>query len=242
MDFFEAYGELAKNIDSHTLISGRMRFQKEGEKKILGDVLSKLQPQKNHHLLEIGCGVGVILTPLSAYVKTAVGLDHAEMIKKYKKSHVPKNVKLFAGRWPEHKIAGKFDRILVYSVLHYLENPRKVKEFIYSCLKILRPGGILLVGDVVNRDKSARFRDSNLGKHLHQKYLREKRLIEKDPESQKQQSVFEHIKKLKPFWNDKFIFSLMQDMRRDGYESLLACQNKELPFCYSREDIIVKKY
>lgn len=141
MDHFEAYGLLAERLDSPTLIAGRHLFQAEAEDKIVDDIVIKLKLEDQHSLLDIGCGVGVLLTPLAKHVKRAVGVDHSAMTERYQQMGVPENVQLAAGGWPELEMSGQFDRILVYSVLHYLRGEMAAKFFIEACLSCLAPGG-----------------------------------------------------------------------------------------------------
>lgn len=242
MDFYEAYGFLAEKIDSPTLLAGRNAFQSNAEKYIYKDVITKLRLKKTDRILEIGCGVGIILNPISKYVKQAVGLDHQSLVNKYKANGVPSNVKLLAGRWPETKVSGTFDRILVYSVLHYLPNAKSAKLFIVKCLEVLRPGGTLMLGDIPNSDSSRRFIDSSIGKRVNAIYQKEKNKIIENIDHKKQDKIFSSAEKLSPYLNDKFVISLISDMRVKGYGCYIMPQPKELPFSYSREDIVIYKY
>ena len=48
----------------------------------------------------------------------------------------------------------KYERILLYSVIHYTDQP---KELIFSALAHLAPGGMLLIGDIPNISRKGRF-------------------------------------------------------------------------------------
>ena len=75
IDAYEAYGQAARNLTTPTLIAGRNRFQAEEEKNIVRDVAEKLRLCPAHRLLEVGCNIGILLTPLSPHVAEAVDQD-----------------------------------------------------------------------------------------------------------------------------------------------------------------------
>ena len=79
---FEYFGRLSRHLDDPTLIAGRYAFQKPAEKKILFDVIRKLRLENRDSLLEIGCGVGNLLIPLSFIVDKVTGIDHPDCLDK----------------------------------------------------------------------------------------------------------------------------------------------------------------
>src|SRR5437867_2438806 len=152
MDAFDAYGKIAAECQDPIAISGRLHVSSGTAKLIVDDILSKLHPVNSHRLLEIGCGVGVLLTPLAPHFREAIGVDHPSCIQKYSDFGVPTNVRLVAGNWPQTRPQGCFDRILVYSVLQCLGDAASAYDFINECLNVLNPGGALMLGDIPNED------------------------------------------------------------------------------------------
>jgi 16S rRNA A1518/A1519 N6-dimethyltransferase RsmA/KsgA/DIM1 with predicted DNA glycosylase/AP lyase activity len=74
---FENYKHLALLPDvNNTTVSGRYTFQAEAERKILFDLLLKLDLNVSDSLLEIGCGPGNLLVPLSGFCRTSAGIDN----------------------------------------------------------------------------------------------------------------------------------------------------------------------
>jgi cyclopropane fatty-acyl-phospholipid synthase-like methyltransferase len=239
MDGYNAYGLAAKRLDSPTLISGRRCFQADAEANIVKDVISKLRIEKAHRLLEIGCGVGVLLTPLSKQVAEGVGIDHPACLDKYRALGVPANVTLVAGQWPRVELDGLFDRVLIYSVLHYMPGPEEARAFILAAIDSLRPGGRLLIGDIPNRDSRERFMSTDDGKRCHAEWVeRNARTKANHIESD---SILSQIDNHSGFLNDSFILALLADMRRDGLEAYVLPQLLGLPFCYTREDVLIWK-
>lgn len=241
MDYFDAYGEAARRLSKPTLISGRNSFQVEQEKHIVNDVFAKLLPSPSDRLLEIGCGVGVLLTPLAKLVKEAVGIDHPACIEKYVALGKPSNVRLIAGRWPEAGVDGQFDRILVYSVLHILPDADTARSFIRACLDALAPGGRLMLGDIPNEDSIRRFKNSEFGKKFHAEYLKRTASLQEDEKTSRQRDIFANVDRHTPHLTDDFMLDLLTVTRKNGCESYIVPQPQELQFAYTREDILICK-
>src|SRR3989338_7537950 len=117
---YEAYGVLARTAQSPTVKAGRRNIQAEGEKRVPDDVVAKLGLLPTHTLLEIGCGPGALLCPLSKKVAHATGIDHPDVIAVARAQCNSGNITFIAGQFPAVGIKEKFDRILAYSVLHYM--------------------------------------------------------------------------------------------------------------------------
>jgi hypothetical protein len=79
---FESFGDLAARDLPRAEIAGRYAFQDSTEPKIVQDIAEKLQLSKRDTLLEIGCGAGNLLIPLSRLVKSAAGIDHPKLLEK----------------------------------------------------------------------------------------------------------------------------------------------------------------
>lgn len=235
---YDVYGELSEEIDTHIIISGRNAFQYKQVDAIITDVKQKLSPKRNNTLLEIGCNLGLLLTPLSECVEFAVGVDHPSILKKYKSNGVPDNVELFGGSWPNVDMPyAEFDHILVYSVLHGLDNKETALSFIAACLACLNRGGTILLGDIPNENMRQRFLSSEKQKIIAGEYdeLREKSRGEDDA---KRGSIFSQCNP-DIFLNDDFVTSLLKELRTKGYDAFVLPQYKGLPFYLSREDILV---
>lgn len=238
MDYFSAYGALARRLRSPVLIAGRYRFQVRRRRSIVADVRRKLALRADHRLLDVGCGVGWLLTPLSRFVREAVGVDHRALVRRYRSLGVPKNVRLVAGAWPRVSVPGLFDRLLVYSVLHYLPSAAAANRFVEACVAKLAPGGRLLLGDIPNTDAAARSARSAEGRRLAAVYERQRRQ-EASADVQTRVLIFGQVRDKGSYLNDAFLLAMMARLRRRGLESYLLSQPSSLPFSGSREDIVV---
>ena len=135
-----------------TQIAGRYLNQKNDERNILIDIINKLNIVSTHNCLEIGCNVGNILIPLSFLVNSIVGIDHPACLAVLKERFTGDNVRLIGENFLDCDTdeLGRFDIILVYSVLHYLADAQEVYKFIDKALSLLEFGGKLLLGDIPN--------------------------------------------------------------------------------------------
>jgi len=239
MDFFETYGVLAGKLNSPLLISGRSLFNSNIE-DIVADVVKKLEITPDCTLLEVGCGVGLLLTPLARLVAHAVGVDHDQCIEKYKEFGVPENVRLMTGRWPFVPITETFDCVIVYTVMGCLQDRDEATRFIEKCLSCLKPNGRLLIADIPNLDMARRFNNSELAEKVTQEY-RALKASHENNESQTQSSEFSKAVKSGAYLDDHFALDVLKDMRSRGYDAFILPQPKELPFSFSREDILIWK-
>ena len=238
--FIDLYNEAVEKLDAPVMMSGRPSIQEAALAHMAPDVIGKLMPRPTDRLLEIGCGTGLLLTPLAALVKEAVGLDGGKVIAKYRELGVPHNVTLMAGEWPLDKPEGTFDRILAYSVLFFQQEADAAFHFVQECIDILRPGGALLLGDLPNRDTRRRFAESPGGAEFDAEW---KNLVEKSRvEHPDYYEIFErHGALVRDYFNDSFLLEVMARARAQGLESYLLPQGPDLPFAHTREDVLIRR-
>ena len=155
---FENYGKSARKNQDLTIVSGRYEIQKPAERKIVLDVASKLSLCSEDKLLEIGCGPGNLLIPLSFLVSAATGIDHPDVCVRLKERFVGQNLNLIGINFLDFEdLEGKYDKILIYSVINTLTDENEALRFIDKAVQLLAPGGILMIGDIANSDRKNRF-------------------------------------------------------------------------------------
>ena len=167
---FEYFAELAKSDLTYTQKSGRYQIQKNQEKKIPDDIILKMNLSKKDSLLEIGCGLGNLIIPLAKKTKNVTGIDHHIIIEKLEERFNSKKIKLISGNFLNTKIKKKFNKILIYGVIHCLKNKKQLKKFILKAISILESDGTILIGDIPNIDKKKRFTNTNKGKIFEKKW------------------------------------------------------------------------
>ncbi len=239
-EYMKLYNEDAKNGISEISLSGRRDFLAHNLKLIVPDVVSKLDLKPTDSLLDIGCNCGEVTIPLSFLCDSVTGVDGDELIKRLKARCVGiKNIDTISGDFMEVEVPKQFDCILIYSVLVYMDSYEEKLAFIKKALTNLKPGGRMLVGDIINSSVKDRFNNSELGKKINESYkLRSQTDVESDDNRKAQNNGPE----LKNILTDESLMQLLLDIRREGYESFLLPQNFNMAFGCTRQDILIKAW
>ena len=114
-----------------------------------------LQP---HCVLEIGCGMGLLLSRIAPHCQTYIGTDFAPLALEHvralqrlaegKLDHVVLSQRLadqFSGWAPQ-----SFDTIVMNSVVQHFPNVEYLLRVLQGALQVLKPKGYLFIGDVRN--------------------------------------------------------------------------------------------
>lgn len=117
---------------------GRLRRSK----KFLDQIAALLgQPPEKIRLLDVGCSSGAFL---HAAVKPGFRAEGVEPAPKAAATAQAAGLKVHQGLLQEAGYAdGQFDAITLFEVIEHLQHPQ---DLLKECRRILRPGGILLVG------------------------------------------------------------------------------------------------
>tara|TARA_R110002072_G_scaffold1989_3_gene16448 strand:- start:11414 stop:12163 length:750 start_codon:yes stop_codon:yes gene_type:complete len=235
------YAKLSKEKAGSTESAGR-RAEDEGiEPRIFEDILSKLEITEGQSILDIGCGCGPITNMLLDFSKENKSslhlIDVPEVIENIDTKGF--DCKLTSGVFPEvlgTQTEEKYDVIIVYSVLHYVEDPAL---FIESCVRLLKSQGRLLIGDIPNVNKKGRFLASEFGHIFDSNYKKV------DPDSlPRYKDHNDFVEKNKDSLNmklsDSFLISQIEKYRQEGFNAFIVQQNKALPFSFTREDLIIE--
>ena len=207
------------------------------EHLLFQDIHNKLQLNKADSLLDIGCGCSDLVDHIISLSKeknqTLFLVDSLEMLDNINKELLEKNIHLIAGLFPEKEVISqfsstKFDAILVYSVLQYVFIDQSIYTFIHECIKLLKPGGRLLLGDIPNYNARERFLSSDDGRDFFAKSTEVNNTINLQHENE------ERI-------DDSVISSIFLRFRKFGCETYVLPQPIGLPFSNRREDILIIK-
>jgi 2-polyprenyl-3-methyl-5-hydroxy-6-metoxy-1,4-benzoquinol methylase len=239
---FENYGRLAREVKDSTLASQRYPVQNEAIKRIVPDIVAKLTIGSKDRLLEIGCGVCVLLVPLSALVVEAVGVDHPDCVLRVRQGSPPVNLELVAGNFFDLKVEdicrhGRFNKILCYSVLHYLSDEDEVFRFIEKAVSLLAPGGRALFGDIPNVSRKERFLRSEEGARFEREWRRQ---VQDAAPNGSSNLVLDSDSALVKF-DDALVLEVCRRLRDQGFEAYILPQSPDLPFGNTREDILIVK-
>lgn len=240
-DALEMYGQMALSELDSTQVAGRYASQVDAERRILWDVSKKLQIQPSDHLLEIGSGPGQIAIPLSFIVDHCVVVDHKNIVERLNRRYNSSQISAICGDFLEIEIEQTFDKILVYSVLHCLPSQERVKEFIMKAAALLRPGGVLLLGDIPNVDKKARFLATDFGQRFDAKFRSSSRPQDAPYTSFGPKAGSSSQGALATF-DDEALLEIVRGLRSLGLEAYVHPQPADLPFGHTREDIIAFRH
>ncbi len=230
---FENYGRRVRLGVTSTEMSGRYPSQEVAERRILLDVVTKLDIEPHDTVLDIGCGVGLLAGPLSYLVSGVTGIDHPEVVDALR-SRCP-GVEAIPGDFRDLDLGTqKFTKIVIYGVVQNLPDEAAVTDFLQKALNHLHPGGRLLVGDIPNIDKKRRFQATSYGAEFEKLWaskngsastIDEKALL---PESRRIE------------FTDAIVASIFKNVRSSGYEAFVLPQPEDLPWGFTREDLLVR--
>ena len=237
MKAFDAYGILAENEINSTIINGRYDFQKEQEKYLCEDILDKLIIDKSDEVLDIGCGSGDISYAISQLARKVSLCDNPKSLKRIKELHKESKFDFYPFNFLKADFKKlKFDKILCYSVIHYLNSEKELFQFIEKILNLLNIKGRALIGDIPNKDKLKRFLSSERGKNFFEDWEK----IKKNSEN-KYAKVSDYFSNDINFVdiNDSTVLKIISYVRSKGFNAYIYDQRSNLPFGNSREDIII---
>jgi len=122
--------------------------------------IDRLELNGKSRYLEIGFGSGLMLRKIEKIVGESTGIDISQELceKNYTGTSRVYNVSVINMKFKE----GSFDRMLMYSVAMFFPSIHYLKRVIRICLNCLSTGGILLVGDVLIKNKKYKSRISNM--------------------------------------------------------------------------------
>ena len=238
---FEDFAKLAKNdsLESFEKVGFGSVHRAEKEKFIFSDIKTKILDERNiETIVDIGCGCSRPVLDLIDFckiererVKELVLVDSKEMLDNIEDEIF---LKKYTVKFPDKDFVknykNKVDVIIIYSVLHHIYFHQNFIKFLDNAISLLKEGGRLLIGDIPNISKKKRFLNSQFGREFHKSFSGEY------PENVKCIDFQEKV------IQDDLIFMILQRYRLMGFETYLLPQTKKLPLCYTREDILIRKW
>jgi ubiquinone/menaquinone biosynthesis C-methylase UbiE len=128
----------------------RMRLELFGRR---ADVALLGLLEESWKVADLGCGTGAVSQALAPFVEQVIAVDesNAMLTAARKRLHGVDNVDIRNGRLEALPLAdGEVDVALLFLVLHYATEPARV---IAEAVRVLKPGGRLLVLDMMPHDR-----------------------------------------------------------------------------------------
>lgn len=222
-----------------TEVAGRYGFQADAERRILADVMAKMEIEAHHRLLDFGCGPGTLTIPLSFVAGEIVAVDQKASIEIARKRFDDPRITWVVGGFPGVHVEGRFDRIVVYSVLQYLPNYDLVLDFVDWATDLLAPGGRMMIGEMANTDKRARFEKSAAGKAFFGRWTEMKQAFPQD-QLDDFVAINETMDQVNAF-DDEVIYAMMRRANARGAHAYLVPEPADLPFGNTRDDLLIVK-
>jgi hypothetical protein len=236
---------LDDSLDDSERVGFPATYRKAKERMLFDDIVSKLTnlALDNQLFIDIGSGFSKLtecfISQLRSRGTRMVFSDSEEMLGLF-----PKNadIELIPGPFPENwpqlaHLRNQATAVLCYSVLHMVAHEGNVLGFADHLTALLKTGGQLLIGDIPNASKRARFFGSERGRRSHQNFAAEHPGLA-DPADVPHEFLTPPLGSL----DDSFILSLVAHFRCQGFGAYVMPQNTGLPFFNRREDILVVKH
>ena len=120
---------------------------------LLKQVIKELSITPDSRFLEVGCGAGMFLLPLSERTKITVGCDLAEtMLRRAYQHKANLNVQVAEASELPYQ-SNSFDAILVYSVFHYFPSYQYASHVLGELYRVCREQGKIWIGDLPDEVK-----------------------------------------------------------------------------------------
>ena len=226
---------LARSADVH-VANQRPGISPGDWEAIRHDVVSKLGCRKTDRIVEIGCGTGLLGEAIVRHVKLYVGYDLIHVLLQRAKKGTPSECACFVradGRALPMRNES-VDRILIYSVVLYLP-PAVLRTLLRECLRVLKFGGFMLLGDIPNPDRVINFLTRGSGKRNRGWTLIRLRTL-----------VFLAKKGIQrilhmPGGGWYRPYDIMRILVEEGFDCECADQPSRLPYSHYRYDCIAKR-
>ena len=212
-------------------------YRQGAAEAILRDIVGKLPALSSPDRTVVDIGPGCSELPrliqdlCARHGNRLVLVDSPEML-----GHLPDQpgtVKL-AGQFPRcpelfERFEGHVDAVLVYSVVQHVVVDGDLREFVDRSLDLLAHGGSMLIGDVPNASKLARFLSSPAGREFHRAFMGSDEPAP-SPEALARRPI-----------DDAVVMDLVARARRAGCDAYVVPQAEDLPLANRREDIVIRR-
>jgi ubiquinone/menaquinone biosynthesis C-methylase UbiE len=122
--------------------------------RLLSDVITKLKLSKEHHVLDVGCGTGMISRKIAAHVSYLTAIDFSAGMLAIARRHPMPNVTLLQANAAKLPLKEKvFDRVLCYFVIANFLDDDFTRSVLTQLIRATRKGGFVLIGNTPDNEK-----------------------------------------------------------------------------------------
>ncbi|GLV31865.1 Coenzyme Q3 [Carabus blaptoides fortunei] len=147
------WDELGTMKGLHSMNVLRVPFIRDGLKhngKLDADCVSTSKPLRNIHILDVGCGGGILSEPLAKLGANVTGLDACEELIECAKVHANYDSEIKGSLQYVHgslevfctENKDRFDAVVASEILEHVDSQ---DLFLKSCIEVLKPGGSLFI-------------------------------------------------------------------------------------------------
>jgi len=154
MDYSEEIRRIAKIYDEraskyNSVDAAGQWGSKEQAVLIAQEILKKSEILKEHSVLEIGCGSGVLGSVVSKNCWFYVGFDTSNlMLKKFLEEHGSKKNNLLVATATEIPCIKKtFDRVIMNGVTMYFPNEKFLRKVLAEILTVCKDDAVIFIGE-----------------------------------------------------------------------------------------------
>ncbi len=146
---------------------GAGKMTEEQWLRVVDTAVKELEITASDSLLEVGCGSGAMLLPLSKLCKKVSGIDYSATLVAIAQKAIPGAEIKVAEANHIPFTGGVFDKVLVHSVFQYFPDYSYAAQAMDEMLRVLRSEGAILILDVpdlATMEKSEAERNAVSGK------------------------------------------------------------------------------
>ena len=141
----------ASSSDDFKVQVGRPQSDESWQQLAL-DVKQKLNLVQSDSLLDEGCGSGLLLSKLAGQCAAVSGVDYAQAMVDTAQQLLPHS-EFYCGEATTLRFDNNaFDKLLSYSIFHYFPSQDYAIEVIKEMIRVVKPGGVILIGDVLDAE------------------------------------------------------------------------------------------
>ena len=186
------------------------------------NIVDNLNIQDSEKVLDVCCGNGLITNLISENCSSIHGVDLSQELintakSKYPKIDFEKASATFLSNVFEKE---QFDKIYLQYSFQYFDKPNQGRKVIEEMLKVLKPNGILFIGDIPDRNKLWKYYNTFLKRFF---------LIT---------SKMKGKNRMGKFWSKEELDSICKKL---GVYGTFLIQEVNLPYSHYRFDYLIQK-